>query len=240
MLVTDFTNVRPAERSRAIKKAVQLLAVVLASAACSPFAGPRPASAGDVEGPVPETQPSATDAFPSAVPASDNPSGPSLRAEGSAEYVARAQAAFALLAACAPEALTTVDQYIDVVLQSERSGMLADEKMFLASDTTAFAPGLPASAQVFWFAGAMVHDARHAYQREMGVTISWDSMTIEERMLIEDDARAVQIEVMRACLPFIDPASADQGLRLLDYLQGMQDGTIPCDYCAVEWSSRDW
>lgn len=214
-----------------------LTILLLATVACSPGA-PAPTPTSEIEGPPPPQEATATVVSPSPAPTEV---GPLLEAEGSAEFVAQAQAAFDMLAECSPEAYETVDAYIDLVQESDRSGMLVEERTFLASEITAFAPGYQPASQVFWFAGAMVHDARHVYQHEIGMTTSWDSMTLEERVEIEDDARGVQIEAMRACLPFVEPeAVRTQAAGLVNYLQGMQDGTAPCDYCEVEWANRDW
>lgn len=146
-----------------------------------------------------------------------------------------------MLAACAPDAYETVDAYMDLVQESDRSGMLVEDRTFLASEITAFAPGYQPASQVFWFAGSMVHDARHVYQHEIGMTTSWDSMTLPERQAIEDEARGIQIEAMRAYLPTVEPeAVRNQATGMVNYLQGMQDGTIPFDYCEIEWANRDW
>lgn len=211
--------------------------ILLVSKACSPL-GAAPTATPEIEGPPPTQEPTATEISPSPVPTD---AGPSLRAEGSEVFVAQAQAAFDLLAECAPEAYETVDAYIDLVQESDRSGMLVEQRIFLASEVTAFAPGYQPASQVFWFAGAMVHDARHVYQAEQGMTTNWDAMPLEERKAIEEDARGVQIEAMLACVPLVEPEMVrTQATRLVDYLQDMQDGTIPCDYCEIEWANRDW
>jgi hypothetical protein len=214
-----------------------LAVLLLATVACSP-GSTAPTATPEVEGPPPAQEPTATEGSPTAAPTG---AGPSLRAEGSVEFVAQAQAAFDLLAQCAPDALATVDRYMDLVQESDRSGMLVEQRIFLASEVTAFAPGYQPASQVFWFAGAIVHDSRHVYQAEQGMTTNWDAMSLDERKAIEEDARGVQIEAMRACLPFVEPEPVrTQATGLVNYLQGMQDGTIPCDYCEVEWANRDW
>ena len=216
---------------------ISYVALLLATLACASRLT-APTATPEVEGPPPAQEPTVSEDSPTAA---STGAGPSLRAEGSIEFVAQAQAAFDLLALCAPDALATVDRYMDLVQESDRSGMRVDQRIFLASDVTAFAPGYQPASQVFWFAGAMVHDSRHVYQAEHGMTTNWDALSLDERRAIEEDARGVQIEAMRACLPFVEPEPVrTQATGLVNYLQGMQDGTIPCDYCEVEWANRDW
>ena len=145
-----------------------------------------------------------------------------------------------MLASCDPAALEAADAQLDAIVHSDRSGMDIGRRAFLASDTTAFAPNYPVEAQVFWFAGAMVHDARHRWQSENGVTTNWDSLSLEERQDIEHDARGVQLTAPENCHDELHVGARPQGQGMIDYLAGMQDGSIPCDYCEVEWADRDW
>ena len=159
---------------------------------------------------------------------------------GPPEFIKQAQAALDLLASCDPTALAAADAQLVSIVHSDRSGMDTTGGVFMASDTTAFAPDYPPAAQVFWFAGAIIHDAHHRQQAENGVTNSWDELSLEERQQIEHEARAVQIDAMENCLAELPEESRFQAQGMLDYLVGMQTGEIPCDYCAVEWADRDW
>lgn len=159
---------------------------------------------------------------------------------GPAEFTAQAQAALDLLASCDPDALAAADAQLVTIVHSDRSGMDTSGGVFRASDTTAFAPGYLPEAQVFWFAGAIIHDAHHRQQAEAGMTSNWAEMSLEERQEIEHDARAVQIAAMENCLGEMPEESQIQGQGMLDYLIGMQTGEISCDYCEVEWADRDW
>lgn len=159
---------------------------------------------------------------------------------GSDEFVAQTYTAFDLLQQCAPEALATADEFLDAIQESDRSGMEVDTGTFLASLSIAFAPDYSLPAQVYWYAGSIVHDARHRWQSQNGMTTNWGILTLPEREAIEADARSVQIAALELCVDFVDPSARSEVGWMLQYLVDMQNGVIPCDYCEVEWADRDW
>ncbi len=159
---------------------------------------------------------------------------------GSDRFVSQTAHALDLLAACAPEALRTVDELIEVLQESDRSGMLVDHGVFLASDVTAFAPGYSEMPQVFWFAGAIVHDAHHRAQSQQGRTLNWDALTLEERETVEAEAREVQIDTLEMCADDLPAESQREWSFMLKYLTDIQAGITECDYCEVEWENRNW
>jgi hypothetical protein len=159
---------------------------------------------------------------------------------GSDRFVSQAERALNLLASCAPEVLREVDNLIEVIQESDRSGMLVDHGVFLASDVTAFAPGYSEMPQVFWFAGSIVHDAHHRTQSQQGRTLNWDALTLEEREAIEAEAREVQIEALEMCGDDLPAATEREWSFMLKYLTDMQAGITECDYCKVEWENRNW
>jgi hypothetical protein len=146
----------------------------------------------------------------------------------------------ALLTGCAPDALATADTYVDTILESDRSGMDVYTRTYNVSESTAFAPGYSAEVQVWWLAGTIIHDSRHQWQADNGIDTNWDALTLEEREAIEQDARGVQITAMDICLGQVSDKNRYQAESLLTYLKDMQSGLIPCDYCAVDWSDRNW
>lgn len=226
------------------RTSILLLITLLPALACGlPGTGPTPSPPTATALP-PTSAPTATAVpiqAPTATPTAAQPSdGTGIDIEGPPEFTDQAQAALDLLGSCAPEALVTADQQLEAIVHSDRSGMDVASGAFMASNTTAFAPGYPESAQVFWFAGAIVHDARHRWQSENGMTTNWDAMSLEERQEIEHDARGVQIEALEGCLPEIPQEARTHAQGMLDYLTGMQTGEIPCDYCETEWADRDW
>jgi hypothetical protein len=159
---------------------------------------------------------------------------------GSDAFTAQAEAALALLAACAPDALAEADVYLVDIVESDRSGMDVQAGTFLASEITAFAPGYSQPAQVFWFGGSIIHDARHRWQSENGISTNWDALSLAEREEIEADARGVQIEALQQCLSVVEASAQAEAEYMLQYLTDMQAGLIPCDYCEVEWEGRNW
>jgi hypothetical protein len=159
---------------------------------------------------------------------------------GSEAFVDQTIAALDLLERCAPDALIVADEYLDAIQESDRSGMEVESGTFLASLSIAFAPDYSLPAQVFWYAGSIVHDARHNWQSKNGMTTNWSILTLEEREAIEADARGVQIAVLERCVDFVDPSARSEVEWMLQYLVDMQNGVIPCDYCEVEWADRDW
>lgn len=159
---------------------------------------------------------------------------------GSEAFVDQTNAALGLLERCAPDALTVADEYLDFIRESDRSGMEVESGTFLASLSTAFPPDYSLPAQVFWYAGSIVHDARHNWQSKNGMTTDWGILTLAEREAIEADARSIQITALGACVDFVDPSARSEVEWMLQYLIDMQNGVIPCDYCEVEWADRDW
>lgn len=219
---------------------VTLAAVMLACSLSSPADEPSTTSQPQST-PIPkpsETTPP-TSAPASATPAG-TPDGSGIEIQGPKEFIEQAQAALDLLATCDPAALAEVDTQLEAIVHSDRSGMDVSGGAFLASNSTAFAPGYSQTAQIFWFAGAMVHDAHHRQQAANGVTTDWDQLNLEERQAIEHDARAVQIEAMESCQEQVAESDQPQVKGMISYLAGMQTGEIPCDYCEVEWADRDW
>jgi hypothetical protein len=166
--------------------------------------------------------------------------GMTISIDGSPEFTAQVKHSLELLSNCAPDALNTADIYIDTIQESDRSGMDVATGTYLVSETTAFAPGYLQEVQVYWLAGTIIHDARHRWQAENGINTSWDSLTLAEREAIEQDARGVQITAMELCLGQVSDENRYQAESLLTYLKDMQSGLIPCDYCAVDWSDRNW
>jgi len=159
---------------------------------------------------------------------------------GSDVFVTQTNAALDLLQQCAPEAIATADQFLDAIQESDRSGMEVETDTFLASLTTAFAPDYSLPAQVFWYAGSIIHDARHSWQHDSGTTTNWSTLTLGEREAIEADARGVQIAALELCVDFVEASARTDVEWMLQYLVDMQTGAIPCDYCQVEWADRDW
>jgi hypothetical protein len=163
-----------------------------------------------------------------------------IQVVGSEAFIDQTNAALDLLAQCAPDALLTADEYLDAIQESDRSGMVVESGTFMASLSTAFAPEYSLPAQVFWYAGSIVHDARHNWQSKNGMTTNWGILTLAEREAIEADARGVQIAALQLCVDFVDPSARSEVDWMLQYLIDMQNGVIPCDYCEVEWADRDW
>jgi hypothetical protein len=159
---------------------------------------------------------------------------------GSQSFIDQANAAINILATCAPDALKTADDYIDQIVQSERSGMNVESGDFFASDTTAFAPGYDMATQAFWFAGTIVHDAHHRWQSENGVNTDWGTLTLIQRKTIEADARDVQLKVLKGCVKSLPKGVRSQTGYMIQYLQSMQDQAVDCEYCDVDWENRDW
>jgi hypothetical protein len=159
---------------------------------------------------------------------------------GSAGFVSQTDRALAFLAACASTDLETADEFINVIEESDRSGMLVDQGVFLASQITAFAPGYSEAAQVFWYAGSIVHDAHHRWQAQQGMSTDWDALSLEQREALESDARGVQIAVLEICGGTLPAATEGEWTFMLKYLTDMQEGITPCDYCDTEWESRNW
>jgi hypothetical protein len=159
---------------------------------------------------------------------------------GSERFLAQTSAALGFLQDCARDALAGADEQLNYIVEADRSGAYVEDGGFAASDITAFAPNFSAPAQVYWYAGTIVHDARHRWQNQHGLTTDWDAMTLEERQAIEADARGVQIDALQACSTAVPQAARHETDYMLKYLTDMQAGITACDYCEVEWADRDW
>jgi hypothetical protein len=209
-------------------------------------ASPTPSTATPTSSPQPSgtpTQPASTQTASSSVPLPGTPASVSsvdIGIIGSDEFVSQTNRALSLLAVCAPNDLAIADGFLNAIEESDRSGMLVDHGVFLASHITAFAPGYSDDSQVFWYAGSIIHDAHHRSQAEQGMTTNWSAMSLEEREALEWDARAVQVAVLKKCGPTLPADIEWEWAFLLKYLTDMQDGITPCDYCDTEWESRNW
>lgn len=159
---------------------------------------------------------------------------------GGDAFIVQTRAALNLLAECAPDALVEADENLYEIREFNRSGMEVDTSTFLASNTTAFAPGYTRAVQIFWYAGTIVHDAHHRAQEQSGVDTNWGNLTNDEREALEADARGIQIAALQQCLPFVQKASRSQAEYMIKYLTDMQSGLSDCDYCKIEWENRNW
>lgn len=213
--------------------------LALAAIACSSWPT-KPPTPTPTASPSPTTAPTDTPQPISTATATSAPALIQIEIQGSASFIAQTQAALGLLAVCAPEAFEVADDFLDSIQESERSGMMVGGGTFLASETTAFAPGYSSSAQVFWYAGAIIHDAHHIWQSRNGMTVEWESLTLDQREAIEADARGVQIVVLQECVDDLPVSARLEGDHMVQYLVDMQEGRIPCDYCRVEWENRNW
>ncbi len=175
---------------------------------------------------------------PTHKPASDSGYEISIRGEGA--FVVQTRAALKFLAACAPQALQEADDALGTIREYNLSGMEVDSGTFLASNTTAFAPGFSRDAQIFWYAGTIVHDAHHRTQEQSGVDTNWGNLNEKQREAIETDARGVQLQVLQQCLPSLPQNVQSEGQRIIKYLSDMQSGVYECDYCKVDQGNRDW
>jgi len=163
-----------------------------------------------------------------------------IEIRGSGAFVVQTRAALNLLSQCDPDALLKVDTYLDRIQEYNRSGMEIESNTFLASNTTAFAPSYSREAQVFWYAGTIVHDAHHNWQSAHGRNTDWGSLSLEERDALESDARAIQIETLKRCKPYLKSAAQREAEVMINYLINMQENPQNCDYCKVEWGDRGW
>ena len=175
---------------------------------------------------------------PANKPASDSSPEISIRGEGA--FVVQTRAALNMLAVCAPQALREADDALDTIREYNLSGMEVNSGTFLASNTTAFAQGYSRDAQIFWYAGTIVHDAHHRTQEQNGVDTNWGNLNEKQREAIESDARGVQLQVLQQCLPSLPQNVQREGQRIIKYLADMQSSTYRCDYCNREQGDRYW
>lgn len=176
---------------------------------------------------------------PPAKPSASNPGYEiSIRGEGS--FIVQTRAALNLLMQCAPEALKEADDSLDTIREYNLSGMDVDTRTFLASNTTSFAPGYSRQAQIFWYAGTIVHDAHHRVQSQNGIDTNWGNLTYDERQALEMDAINIQVQVLRQCLPSIPQAAQNEAQIMIKYLVDMESGTSECEYCRVDQENRNW
>lgn len=163
-----------------------------------------------------------------------------IQIRGSGSFIAHTRAALNLLGKCDPDAFLKVDTYLDRIQEYNRSGMEINSSTFLASNTTAFAPGYSREAQLFWYLGTIVHDAHHNWQNAQGYNTNWGSLSLEEREALEAEARAVQIETLTRCRKYLKSDAQREADVMLNYLISMQANPQNCTYCQVEWDNRNW
>jgi hypothetical protein len=159
---------------------------------------------------------------------------------GSPEFRAQTIYSLELYKQCAPDAMAEADIYLVSITEYDRSGMDVYSGDFQAALPTAFIEGYLPEVQVFWFGSSIIHDSRHRWQHLNGINTNWSELDLPAREYIESDARGVQIAAMQECLDSVPPNARYQAENLLQYLEDMQSGKIPCDYCKVEYDDRDW
>lgn len=183
------------------------------------------------------------------VSAGDNPPPPKpapvkanyeIAIRGGDAFIVQTRAALNLLAQCAPDALEEADDSLDTIREFNLSGMEVDTGTFLASNTTSFAPGYSRQAQIFWYAGTIVHDAHHRVQAQNGIDTNWGNLTYDERQALEIDAINVQVQVLQQCLPSLPQTAQNEGQIMIKYLSEMESGASECEYCKVEQENRNW
>ncbi len=173
-------------------------------------------------------------------PLADSLPGVDVTIEGSAEFRAQTIRALEMYHQCAPEALAEADNSLVKIQEFDRSGMDVYDGTFEVASPTAFVEGYLPEVQIFWYGGAIIHDSRHRWQHLNGINTNWAELDLSGRESIEMDARGVQIEAMKSCLSAVPESERYQAEYLLQYLEDIQSGTLPCDYCKVDYSDRDW
>jgi len=157
---------------------------------------------------------------------------------GTYSFVVQTQSALDFLSECSPDTFAEIPRYIHLVVEFSKSGISPRYKVFSASKKTAFAPGRSQPVQLFWYAGAIVHDARHGWQYHNGLNIkSWDEKTVAEREIFEKDAISTTIPVLQQCTRYV-PQFAQH--EIADMLEQMIAKQNTCDYCNISWMDRNW
>ena len=148
---------------------------------------------------------------------------PNITIFGSQVFEDKIEAAFELLNRCAPEDLAAADKFITGIYEDSNGSYSGAQIPFnstnilLTSNFTKYLPSNYSSqAQIFWYAGAIVHEARHAWQfLQPGFVKNWSSRTPEETNAVEIDAINAQIATFKKCVDYIPVQNKDEAETIL-------------------------
>lgn len=155
---------------------------------------------------------------------------PNITIFGSQVFKDKMKAAFDLLAICAPEDLATADEFLTGIYES--NGSYAGAQIYanstniqISSNLTGYLPdNYSSSGHTFWYAGAIVHEARHSWQfLQLGLVKDWMSRTPEENNAVEIDALNVQITTFKKCVDDIPLQQRHEAETILEKFEGMRD-----------------
>lgn len=146
------------------------------------------------------------------------------------EFKEKIESTFEFLAECAPEDLIFADKYLSGIYESNGSHSGAEiafnsTNILLTSNFTKYLPSnFSVSAQIFWYAGAIVHEARHSWQfQQSGLAKNWTSRTHEENTAMEIDALNVQIETFKKCIDDVPYEYREEAEIILEKFETLRD-----------------
>lgn len=155
---------------------------------------------------------------------------PNVRIFGSPAFRDKIESAIEFLSKCSPQDLSNINKYITGIYEDNGSYAGADisygsTNMQASSNLTRYLPGnYSLDAQIFWYSGAIVHEARHSWQfLQPGLVKNWNSRTPAENNAVELDAVNIQIAAMKKCVDYVPYSSRSEAENILQKFEELDN-----------------
>ena len=157
---------------------------------------------------------------------------PGIEILGSHEFDNNIESALILLHACDSSSFSDVNKYITAIYETNGSFAGADisygsTMMAASSNLTNYLPGNLTDAKIFWYMGAIVHEARHSWQfTQKGIVKNWTARTIEEENALEADAINSQVNAFRECISYVPASEKSQAETITGAFESLKEKIV--------------
>lgn len=154
---------------------------------------------------------------------------PNIEIFGSQVFRDNIEDAIRLLSKCDPKSLATAN--------SELTGIFEDNGSFAGADISVgstiaefsdnfikYLPNNLSQAHTFWYAGAIINEARHVWQfRQPGLFKNPSSRTQGENNALELDALVKNIQTMKRCVNYVPASQKGEAKSILEAFENLED-----------------
>ncbi len=157
---------------------------------------------------------------------------PKIEILGSPEFDSNIESALEMLSRCDSSSFSDVNKYITGIYATNGSYAGADisfgsTMMAASSNLTNYLPGNLTSARIFWYMGAIVHEARHSWQfTQKGIVNNWYSRTLKEENALEADAINSQVDAFRKCINYVPALEKPRAETILKAFEKLKENII--------------
>lgn len=163
---------------------------------------------------------------------------PGIEIIGPDKFKAQVNDALAFLGKCDAPALAFVQGEIASVQPGVPSGIDTRTARVEFGDTEVYGQSnYTHDTAVYWLARGFVHEAEHERQARAGYDIE---ATGAGQRALEIDAIHAEDAMLHACASFVPKLSQPQVKAILDYVDGILDGTVKCDTCDTPVDQVSW